>query len=174
MTTRRLITTALLWAVSFSVFANTIAETDILSSVQLEEVLIIASRANEKTPIAFTNVTSEELEKTNIGQDIPYLLSSTPSVITTSDAGMGIGYTSLRVRGTDGSRVNVTTNGVPINDSESHNVYWVNLPDLASSVKDVQNRTKLNKTLFDKMRQLGSFKDLKEEDEAVELGLFAF
>ena len=116
MTTRRLITTALLWAVSFSVFANTIAETDTLSSVQLEEVLIIASRANEKTPIAFTNVTSEELAKTNIGQDIPYLLSSTPSVITTSDAGMGIGYTSLRVRGTDGSRVNVTTNGVPIND----------------------------------------------------------
>lgn len=138
MTTRRLITTALLWAVSFGVFANTIAETDTLSSVQLEEVLIIASRANEKTPIAFTNVTSEELAKTNIGQDIPYLLSSTPSVITTSDAGMGIGYTSLRVRGTDGSRVNVTTNGVPINDSESHNVYWVNLPDLASSVKDVQ------------------------------------
>ncbi|MBQ2045643.1 MAG: TonB-dependent receptor [Muribaculaceae bacterium] len=138
MITRKLITTALGGVVSFGVFANTIAEIDTLSSVQLEEVLIIASRANEKTPIAFTNVTSKELAKTNIGQDIPYLLSSTPSVITTSDAGMGIGYTSLRVRGTDGSRVNVTTNGVPINDSESHNVYWVNLPDLASSVQDVQ------------------------------------
>ena len=130
--------TALFGVVSFGVCANSIAQTDTLSSVQLNEVLIIASRANEKTPIAFTNVTSEELAKTNIGQDIPYLLSTTPSVITTSDAGMGIGYTSLRVRGTDGSRVNVTTNGVPINDSESHNVYWVNMPDLASSVKDVQ------------------------------------
>lgn len=70
--------------------------------------------------------------------DFPYLISSTPSALTTSDAGAGIGYTTLRVRGTDGTRINVTANGIPINDAESHNVFWVNMPDLASSVKDVQ------------------------------------
>lgn len=133
-----LVATALVGVVSYGVCVERITQTDTLKSVVLEEVSVVASRATEKTPVAFTNVTSEELAKKNIGQDIPYLLSVTPSVITTSDAGAGIGYTSLRVRGTDGSRVNVTANGVPVNDSESHNVYWVNMPDLASSVKDVQ------------------------------------
>ncbi len=130
--------TALVWAGSFGVCAENAVQTDTLRSVQLEEVSVVASRATDKTPIAFTNVTSEELAKKNFGQDIPYLLSNTPSVIVSSDAGAGVGYTSLRVRGTDASRVNITTNGVPVNDSESHNVYWVNMPDLASSVKDVQ------------------------------------
>ena len=130
--------TALMWAVSFGVCAENAVQTDTLKSVELEEVSVVASRATAKTPIAFTNVTSDELAKKNFGQDLPYLLSMTPSVITTSDAGAGVGYTSLRVRGTDGSRVNITANGVPVNDSESHNVYWVNMPDLASSVKDVQ------------------------------------
>ena len=111
---------------------------DTLRSVELQEVSVVASRATDNTPIAFTNVTSDELAKRNVGQDLPYLLSTTPSVITTSDAGTGIGYTSLRVRGTDASRVNITANGVPMNDSESHNMYWVNMPDLASSVKDIQ------------------------------------
>ena len=133
-----MLATALLGTGSFGVCAEINAQNDTLSSVELEEVVVIASRATEKTPIAFTNVTSEELAKKNIGQDIPYLLSMTPSVITTSDAGIGIGYTSMRIRGTDASRINITANGVPINDSESHNVYWVNMPDLASSVKDIQ------------------------------------
>ena len=130
--------TALMWAASIAVCAENAAQSDTLKSVKLQEVSVIASRATDKMPIAFTNVTSEELAKKNFGQDLPYLLSMTPSVITTSDAGAGIGYTSLRVRGTDGSRVNITANGVPVNDSESHNVYWVNMPDLASSVKDIQ------------------------------------
>lgn len=133
-----LVATALVGVVCFGVCAESIAQTDTLKSVELQEVSVVASRATDKTPVAYTNVTSEELAKKNIGQDIPYLLANTPSVITTSDAGMGIGYTSLRVRGTDASRVNITANGVPVNDSESHNVYWVNMPDLASSVKDVQ------------------------------------
>lgn len=111
---------------------------DTTSIINLKEVNIVASRANEKTPIAFTNVTANQLSKINYGQDIPYLLSLTPSVITTSDAGTGIGYTSMRVRGTDGTRINVTANGVPLNDAESHNLYWVNMPDMASSVKDIQ------------------------------------
>ena len=138
MNKKNLMATALFVTGSFVVCAENQSQIDSLKFEELEEVVVIASRATQKTPIAFTNVTSKELAKKNIGQDIPYLLSMTPSVITTSDAGLGIGYTSLRVRGTDGSRVNITANGVPINDAESHNVYWVNMPDLASSVKDVQ------------------------------------
>ncbi|MDE6802377.1 MAG: TonB-dependent receptor [Muribaculaceae bacterium] len=111
---------------------------DSIPGVNLDEVSVVASRATDKSPIAFTNVTSKQLSKVNAGPDLPYLLGMTPSLISTSDAGAGIGYTSMRVRGTDGSRINVTANGVPINNAESHNVYWVNMPDLASSLKDVQ------------------------------------
>lgn len=113
-------------------------EGDTLKNVSLEEVGVIATRATETTPVAYTNITQEEIEKRNFGQDLPYLLSTTPSVITTSDAGAGIGYTSLRVRGVDATRINVTSNGIPVNDAESHGVFWVNMPDLASSVKDIQ------------------------------------
>lgn len=111
---------------------------DSLRVVNLQEVEVISTRATGTTPVAFTNVSKEQLKKQNIGQDLPYLLSMTPSAITTSDAGAGIGYTTLRVRGTDGTRINVTANGIPINDAESHTVFWVNLPDFASSVKDMQ------------------------------------
>ena len=106
--------------------------------VSLRQVDVLANRATIKTPVAFTNVTKRELDSYNDGRDIPILLEQTPSVITTSDAGAGMGYTSIRVRGTDGSRINITANGIPINNSESHNVYWVNMPDLASSLRDVQ------------------------------------
>lgn len=111
---------------------------DSLRVINLNEVEVISTRATGNTPVAFTNVSKEQLKKVNVGQDLPYLLSMTPSAITTSDAGAGIGYTSLRVRGTDGTRINVTANGIPINDAESHTVFWVNLPDFASSVKDMQ------------------------------------
>lgn len=106
--------------------------------VNLDEVAVVASRANEKTPIAFTNFSKAQLQKSNFGQDLPYLLSLSPSLITTSDAGAGIGYTSMRVRGTDASRINVTANGIPLNDAESHALYWVNMPDITSSLKDIQ------------------------------------
>ena len=78
------------------------------------------------------------MEKMNTGIDFPYLVAMTPAAVATSDAGTGIGYTSLRIRGTDGTRINVTANGIPVNDAESHNVFWVNLPDITSSVKDIQ------------------------------------
>ena len=104
----------------------------------LQEVEITATRATEVTPIAHTNIGQEQLSKMNTGVDFPYLVATTPSVVVTSDAGTGIGYTSLRIRGTDGTRINVTANGIPVNDAESHNVFWVNMPDIASSVKDVQ------------------------------------
>ena len=108
------------------------------TQVSLQEVEIMSTRATATTPIAFTNIGKEKLNKLNTGVDLPYIISSTPSAIATSDAGAGIGYTSLRIRGTDGTRINVTANGIPVNDSESHNVFWVNMPDLASSIKDIQ------------------------------------
>ena len=111
---------------------------DTLQTIGLQEIEVVSTRATRTIPVAFTNIGKEELRRQNLGQDIPYLLSMTPSVITTSDAGAGIGYTSIRVRGTDGTRINVTANGIPLNDAESHNVFWVNLPDFASSLKDIQ------------------------------------
>lgn len=107
-------------------------------AIDLKGVEITANRAGVKTPIAFTNVDSKQIKRANDGRDIPSILEMTPSIVTTGDAGAGIGYSSLRVRGSDASRINITANGVPINDSESHNVYWVNMPDLASSLRDIQ------------------------------------
>ncbi len=114
------------------------AEMDTLKSVELQNVQVVATRASKKTPMAFTNMNQEQLKAVNHGQDIPYLLSLTPSVTMTSDAGNGIGYTSLRVRGTDPSRINITANGVPVNDAESAQLYWVNMGDFASSVQSMQ------------------------------------
>lgn len=105
---------------------------------QLESIEVTANRAGVKTPVAYTNVSRKQLARTNDGRDIPTLLEMTPSIVVTGDAGAGIGYSSMRVRGTDASRINITANGVPINDSESHRVYWVNMPDLASSLNDIQ------------------------------------
>ncbi len=119
-------------------FADSIAAAIDSLVISLDGVEITANRAGSKTPIAYTNLQKKEIERLNDGRDVPSLLETTPSVISTGDAGAGIGYSSLRIRGTDGSRINITANGVPINDSESHNVYWVNMPDLASSVRDIQ------------------------------------
>ena len=133
---RHAMATCLLMA-ALGVCAQT-QEQDSLRVINLQEVEVISTRATNSTPVAFTNIGKEQLKKQNFGQDLPYLLSMTPSAITTSDAGAGVGYTTLRVRGTDGTRINVTANGIPINDAESHTVFWVNLPDFASSVKDMQ------------------------------------
>lgn len=107
-------------------------------ALSLDEVIISAVRAGEKNPVTFTNVSKEEIAPRNLGQDIPTLLNYLPSVVTTSDAGGGIGYTGIRVRGSDATRVNITINGVPYNDAESHGTFWVNLPDFASSVENLQ------------------------------------
>lgn len=125
-------------ACGLNLSAETVEQEADSLATQLLELEVVANRATSKTPVAFTNISKDELLKSNDGRDITYLLQATPSVITTSDAGSGIGYTSMRVRGTDASRINVTANGVPINDAESHRVYWVNMPDLASSLRDVQ------------------------------------
>ncbi len=104
----------------------------------LDEVSVNAIRAKTNTPVAFTNLNKQQIAKSNLGQDLPFLISSTPSIVTTSDAGAGIGYTGFRIRGTDPSRINVTINGIPLNDSESQGVWWVNMPDFASSLENIQ------------------------------------
>ena len=104
----------------------------------LNEVTVSSVRAKGKNPITFTNYSKEEIAPRNLGQDIPVLLNYLPSVVSTTDAGNGVGYTYLRVRGADGSRINVTLNGIPFNDSESQGTFFVNLPDFASSLESVQ------------------------------------
>jgi len=102
------------------------------------EVIVNAIRAGNHTPLAYSTIDEELIRKHNSGQDLPFLLSMTPSLVETSEAGNGIGYTSLRIRGTDASRINVTIDGIPLNDPESQQVFWVDLPDLASSVDNIQ------------------------------------
>ncbi|NGY36326.1 TonB-dependent receptor [Flavobacterium sp. XN-5] len=105
---------------------------------QLDEVLVSAVRVTTKTPVSFSNLDKKDIKSRNLGQDIPILMNYLPSVVTTSDAGNGIGYTGIRVRGSDATRVNVTINGIPYNDSESHGTFWVNMPDFASSIESLQ------------------------------------
>jgi iron complex outermembrane receptor protein len=108
------------------------------NTYQADEVIINATRVSDKTGMAFTNVTADAIAKQNLGQDLPVLLNFTPSLISTSDAGGGVGYTGIRIRGSDASRINVSVNGIPYNDAESQGVFWVNMPDLASSVSSIQ------------------------------------
>ncbi|WP_394993825.1 TonB-dependent receptor [Emticicia sp.] len=105
---------------------------------ELNEVVVSSTRANQKMGMAFTNVYQKDLKKNNLGQDLPFLLNQLPSVVVSSDAGAGVGYTGIRIRGTDPTRINVTLNGVPYNDSESQGTYWVNMPDFASSAQSIQ------------------------------------
>jgi iron complex outermembrane receptor protein len=108
------------------------------SAVVSDAVIISAVRASQNTPTTFTIMNKEEINRRNLAQDLPYMLNLEPSVVITSDAGAGVGYTSLRIRGSDITRINVTINGIPLNDPESHAVYWVDVPDFASSVNSLQ------------------------------------
>ena len=128
--------------ISANIYSQNIQNNQLLDSiadiVNLDEVTVKSLRAKNNSPVAFVNISKKDLENTNLAQDLPTLLKNTPSLLTTSDSGSGIGYSSIRVRGSDQSRVNVTINGVPYNDSESMSVYWVNLPDFASSIESIQ------------------------------------
>ena len=104
----------------------------------LDEIIVSAVRVTSQSPVTFSNLDKKEIAKRNLGQDIPILMNYLPSVVTTTDAGAGVGYTGIRVRGSDASRVNVTINGIPYNDSESQGTFWVNMPDFASSVESLQ------------------------------------
>jgi iron complex outermembrane receptor protein len=103
-----------------------------------EEFIVSATRASGSTPSTFSTVDKSEIAKRNLGQDIPILLNFSPSVVSHSDAGAGVGYTGIRIRGTDQTRINATINGIPLNDAEAHGVFWVNMPDFASSVENIQ------------------------------------
>jgi iron complex outermembrane receptor protein len=115
-------------------------ETDSLESqkVVLDEVFVSAIRVTKESPVTFSNLTKEDIKPRNLGQDIPVLMNFLPSVVTTTDAGAGVGYTGIRVRGSDATRVNVTINGIPYNDAESQGTFWVNMPDFASSTESLQ------------------------------------
>ncbi|MEM8999390.1 MAG: TonB-dependent receptor [Bacteroidota bacterium] len=106
--------------------------------IVLDEVLVQAVRVTKESPVTFSNLDKEEIRPRNLGQDIPILMNFLPAVVTTSDAGAGIGYTGIRVRGSDATRVNVTINGIPYNDAESQGTFWVNMPDFASSTESLQ------------------------------------
>ena len=127
-----------LLVLSVSVNAQQEKQQDTTKTQQLDEVLVKAVRVDADSPITHSNVSKAEIQKRNLGQDVPILLNYLPSVVTTSDAGAGIGYTGIRVRGTDATRVNVTINGIPYNDPESQGTFWVNLGDIASSTESIQ------------------------------------
>ena len=114
------------------------AQSDTTKGATINEVTIIGTRAGANDPTTFQNISKKEIQQNNLGQDLPYLLDLTPSIVTTSDGGSGIGYTGMRIRGTDATRINVTINGVPINDPDDQAVYWVDMPDIASSIENVQ------------------------------------
>ncbi|MFH7012187.1 TonB-dependent receptor [Flavobacterium sp. FlaQc-52] len=127
--------------VLFSLFTSLVSfsqQQDSTKVNQLDDVLVSAVRVTTKTPVSFSNMSKKEIQFRNLGQDIPILMNYLPSVVTTSDAGNGMGYTGIRVRGSDATRVNVTINGIPYNDAESQGTFWVNMPDFASSVESLQ------------------------------------
>jgi iron complex outermembrane receptor protein len=104
----------------------------------LQPLEVTAVRASDRAPFAKSNISKEELKKLNLGMDIPYILNQLPSVVVNSDAGNGVGYTGIRIRGSDATRINVTLNGIPYNDAESMGTFFVNLPDFTSSVNSIQ------------------------------------
>jgi len=110
-----------------------IPKTIMSSAVQIKGL-----RVDKKSAVTYDNISAKQIQRQNLGQQIPFLLKFTPSVVTTSDDGMGIGYTGIRIRGVDPTRINVTINGIPLNDSESQQVYWVDLPGLASSIQSMK------------------------------------
>jgi len=126
-----------LFIFTFSLFSQETIQ-DTISLQNLEEVIISSIRVKQNAPIAFTNVSKDELSKKNLGQDLPILLNSLTSVVTTSDAGAGVGYTGIRIRGINAQSTNITINGIPYNDAESLGTFWVDLPDFASSVENLQ------------------------------------
>jgi iron complex outermembrane receptor protein len=133
---KKLLFSSLLCATTIIIYAQQEKKFNDTSFIQPVEVTAI--RANEKAPFAKVNLTKKDIEKNNLGQDLPYLLNQTPSVVINSDAGNGVGYTGIRIRGTDASRINVTLNGIPYNDAESQGTYFVDLPDIASSANSIQ------------------------------------
>src|SRR5579871_4450715 len=132
-------------SIGYRLYQAKINSTDDLLLISLEPIQLFlqpvevrALRAGEKAPFTKTNLTKEYIEQNNLGQDLPFILNQTPSVVINSDAGNGVGYTGIYIRGTDDSRINMTLNGIPYNDAEEQSIYFVDLPDFASSVNSIQ------------------------------------
>ena len=132
-------------AVALSLYATAQEKADsakidilLLPNVELNEVNVLGTWAQKEDPIAQINLTEKDIEALNTGRDLPYVLQDVAGVVSFSDAGNGVGYTNMRVRGSDITRINVTVNGIPMNDAESHGVFWVNTPDLMSSTNAIQ------------------------------------
>lgn len=134
---KKLIGSTLLTFLTLASVANK-EKADTIRTGAIQGVVVSGTRASSQTPLTYSTVGKDQIARFNTGQDMPFLLLTTPSVVVTSDAGAGIGYTSIRIRGTDPSRINITTNDIPMNDAESHSLFWVNMPDLSSSVNDIQ------------------------------------
>jgi len=128
--------TSILIASSSCLFGEELV--DSLKQIKLEEVVISSTRAGSNTPIAFSNMSAAEIKKDNTAKNIPFILQTLPSVVAFSEDGSGVGNTSLRIRGTDATRINVTLNGMPVNNPETQEVYWVNLPDISNSLQSIQ------------------------------------
>lgn len=107
-------------------------------NIEMDEVSVIANKAGNNEPVVHDDLLLPEIKRRDFGLDMPYMLEATPSLVATSDAGNGVGYSGLRIRGTDPTRIGVTWNGIPVNDAESHNVFWVDLPDISSSTNSIQ------------------------------------
>lgn len=133
---KKLFLSAVLCTGVFALFAQ--KEKKFNDTAYLQPVEVQAIRAGEKAPFAKTDLTKKDIEKNNLGQDLPFILNQTPSVVVNSDAGNGVGYTGIRIRGTDAARINVTLNGIPYNDAESQGTFFVDLPDFSSSANSIQ------------------------------------
>lgn len=124
---------------TLSVFSDTTISVSLKDQmILMDEVVVKSTRVNELSGMAYGNLDKKEISEQNLGQDLPYLLNQQPSVVTTSDAGAGVGYSGIRIRGVDATRINVTINGIPVNDAESQGTYWVDLPDISSSIDNIQ------------------------------------
>jgi len=136
---KELFFTSIILMTSFSSHSEEIPEIpDSLKQINLSEIMVSATRVKEGTPIAFTNLNTAQIKESNAAKNIPFILQTLPSVVAYSEDGSGVGNTSLRIRGTDATRINVTINGMPLNNPESQEVYWVNLPDISNSLQNVQ------------------------------------
>ena len=124
--------------IAASISVSAISQDRKTDTLLLQPIEIKAVRANDKAPFTKTNLGKKDIEKVNLGQDLPFILNQTPSVVINSDAGNGVGYTGIRIRGTDATRINMTINGIPYNDAESQGIYFVDLPDIVSSVNSIQ------------------------------------
>lgn len=135
---RNLILFTLCFLLDIQAFSQDTASRKFNDTLMLQNIEVTSVRASNRAPFTKTNMSRQQIEERNTGEDLPFILNLLPSVVAGSDAGNGVGYTNLRIRGSDATRINVTLNGIPFNDAESQGTFFVNMPDIASSVSSIQ------------------------------------